>query len=102
MLSPACRRQEVARVKAEEKAPGSGGEHEAGERPAEPRIEILGRTTVALSGDTHRLVTFLNQTLKDQSLIFGLTRAANGAVTFTVYRVEDGKSSAGRLEEEQR
>ncbi|MDI6871638.1 MAG: DUF4264 family protein [Bacillota bacterium] len=57
----------------------------------EARIELLGQVTLAVSGETHRLVTFLNQTLKDQNLIFGLTRAADGGATFAVYRVTGGK-----------
>lgn len=75
----------------EERRPATAGEQEVSEERTEPRIDILGRTTVTLSGDTHRLVTFLNQTLKDHDLIFGLTRSPDGAVTFTVYRVEGGK-----------
>ncbi len=55
------------------------------------RIELLGQATVAVSGETYRLVTFLNQTLKDEKLIFGLTKASDGASTFTVYRLIDGK-----------
>jgi hypothetical protein len=61
----------------------------AGEPPA--RLDVLGQATVAVSGDTHRLVTFLNQTLKDQNLIFGLTKAPGGEATFTVYRVSDSR-----------
>ncbi len=55
------------------------------------RIELLGQATVAVSGETYRLVTFLNQTLKDENLIFGLTKASDGAATFTVYRLADSK-----------
>lgn len=60
---------------------------------ADPRIELLGQATVAVSGETHRLVTFLNQTLKDFDFIFGLTRAQDGAATISVYRVIDAKRS---------
>lgn len=52
----------------------------------EPGLELVGQVTVALSGETYRLVTFLNQALKDQNLIFGLARAADGRATFAVYR----------------
>jgi hypothetical protein len=57
----------------------------------EARIETLGQTTVALTGDVHLLVTFLNKTLKDDGLIFGLTRPGQGESTFTVYRVVGAK-----------
>jgi hypothetical protein len=57
----------------------------------EAAIALLGQVTVVVTGETHRLVTFLNQTLKDQDLIFGLSRGADGGATFTVYQVRGGK-----------
>lgn len=66
-------------------------EAEARADESQPRIELLGQVTVALSGETHRLVTFLNQTLKDHNYIFGLTRAPDGRTTLAVYQVTGGK-----------
>lgn len=79
-----------------------GDEDRAGRGPgeiAEPRIELLGQATVAVSGETHRLVTFLNQTLKDHDFIFGLTRASEGGATISVYRVVGGKPGRPDLRE---
>lgn len=57
----------------------------------EAAIDLLGQATVAVTGETYRLVTFLNQTLKDRNLIFGLTRGSDGGATFSVYQVRGGK-----------
>ncbi|MGE5553147.1 MAG: DUF4264 family protein [Betaproteobacteria bacterium] len=65
----------------------------------EARLDVLGQATVAVCGDTHRLVTFLNQTLKDQNLIFGLTKAPDGQATFTVYRLRAGNERPTLKEE---
>ncbi|HAZ21524.1 MAG TPA: DUF4264 domain-containing protein, partial [Firmicutes bacterium] len=37
------------------------------------KLPILGEKSFRLKGETHQLVTFLNKTLKDRDLIFGLT-----------------------------
>ncbi|MFO7312031.1 MAG: DUF4264 family protein [Bacillota bacterium] len=58
--------------------PSSGGRQE--------RLEVIGSETFALQGDVHRLVTFLNQCLKNRELIFGLTRVEDGVYRLTVYR----------------
>ena len=58
--------------------PSSGGRQE--------RLEVIGSETFALQGDVHRLVTFLNQCLKNKDLIFGLTRVEDGVYRLTVYR----------------
>lgn len=51
-------------------------------------LEILARETFALQGDTHRLVTFLNQALKDKGFIFGLSRSSDGgSLQLTIYVV---------------
>jgi len=49
-------------------------------------LEVIGSETFALQGDVHRLVTFLNQCLKNRELIFGLTRVEDGVYRLTVYR----------------
>lgn len=50
------------------------------------RLEVIGSETFGLQGDVHRLVTFLNQCLKDRELVFGLTRVDDGRYRLTVYR----------------
>lgn len=77
----------------EEVVPTSGHEHPGQPETAEgeARIELVGQASIAVSGEVHRLVTFLNQTLKDENLIFGLTRASDGGSTFSVYRVTGAK-----------
>lgn len=37
------------------------------------KLPVLGEKSFRLKGETHQLVTFLNKTLKDRDLIFGLT-----------------------------
>ncbi|MGE5575693.1 MAG: DUF4264 family protein [Syntrophothermus sp.] len=55
---------------------------------SEPRIEVLGTESFAVSGDAHLLVTFLNKILKDKNLIFGMTRSGeDGRITLTIYEV---------------
>ena len=48
---------------------------------------VLGRTELELEGDYPQLVTFLNKTLKDKELIFGISRKANGRLCLTIYEV---------------
>ncbi len=57
----------------------------AGQVP--PGLEVLGSDTFALSGEVYKLVTFLNQCLKRQNLIFGLSKGPSGRLTVTVYAV---------------
>ncbi len=40
----------------------------------EKEIRLIGQDSFAIDGDVHRLVTFLNQSLKDRDLIFGLSK----------------------------
>lgn len=47
-------------------------------------LPVLGRGSFSLEGEVHQLVTFLNKTLKDRDLIFGLTRS-EGVYSLTVY-----------------
>lgn len=49
-------------------------EHEAADSANEKEIRLIGQDSFAIDGDVHRLVTFLNQTLKDRDLIFGLSK----------------------------
>ena len=41
---------------------------------SEQDIIVLAQDSFALEGEYYRLVTFLNQTLKDRGLIFGLSK----------------------------
>ncbi|NLJ24774.1 MAG: DUF4264 family protein [Firmicutes bacterium] len=50
-------------------------------------LVVLGRTELELEGEYPRLVTFLNKTLKDKDLIFGISRGANGRLCLTIYEV---------------
>lgn len=54
-------------------------------RPAP--LQVLAQETFDLQGETSRLVTFLNQSLKDQGLIFGLSRTRDQRLLLTIYRV---------------
>ena len=40
----------------------------------EKDITVLAQDNFDLDGEYYRLITFLNQTLKDRGLIFGLTK----------------------------
>lgn len=53
-----------------------------------PGLTVLASETFDLEGDVHRLVTFLNQSLKEHSFVFGLTRAAEGQFRLVVYRAD--------------
>ncbi len=37
-------------------------------------LQVVASDTLSLQGDVHRLVTFLNRSLKDDGYIFGLRR----------------------------
>lgn len=50
-------------------------------------FEVLNIQSFKLEGDVHRLVTFLNRTLKRKGYVFGLTQEPDGKKTFTIYRV---------------
>lgn len=47
-------------------------------------LVVLGQAAFMLEGEVHQLVTFLNKTLKDRDLIFGLTRS-EGVYSMTIY-----------------
>lgn len=57
------------------------------------KLPILGEKSFRLKGETHQLVTFLNKTLKDRDLIFGLT------LDGTNYRIIIYDSSGNDLSE---
>jgi len=47
-------------------------------------LKVIGAQTLSLQGDVHKLVTFLNQTLKDRGLCFGVSKREDG-MQLTVY-----------------
>lgn len=50
------------------------------------QLQVVASDTVSLQGDVHRLVTFLNRSLKDDGYIFGLRRADDEHYHLTIYR----------------
>lgn len=65
----------------ERRSPHSQGDED------KPGLHVLARETFHLEGDISRLITFLNQALKDEGFIFGLSRTADGRFALTLYRV---------------
>lgn len=57
-----------------------------GEQTSSDQLQVIASDTLALHGDVHRLVTFLNRSLKDDGYIFGLKRADDEHVYLTIYR----------------
>lgn len=51
------------------------------------KIETLGSESFSLPDQVHRLVTFLNKTLKRRDLIFGLNLNPDGTHRITIYEV---------------
>jgi|GEM_PF-2514304 len=49
-------------------------------------LQVVASDTLSLQGDVHRLVTFLNRSLKDDGYIFGLRRAGDEQYHLTIYR----------------
>lgn len=47
-------------------------------------LKVIGAQTFSLDGDVHKLVTFLNQTLKDRGLCFGISKRG-GQMQLTIY-----------------
>ncbi|MCL5058293.1 MAG: YpmA family protein [Actinobacteria bacterium] len=52
------------------------------------KLELLATKSFAPYDDMYRVVDFLNKSLKDRQLMFGLTRdRESGKVTVTIYEV---------------
>lgn len=50
------------------------------------KLELIAVKTFKNYDDMYKVVNFLNNTLKDKKLIFGLTKdSANGTVTISIY-----------------
>lgn len=67
-----------------------GTPHEAGDETGseagQDQLLVIASDTLFLSGDVHRLVTFLNRSLKDDGYIFGLRLADDERYHLTIYR----------------
>ncbi len=50
------------------------------------QLRVMASETLALQGDVHRLVTFLNRALKEDGYIFGLKLADDEQYHLTIYR----------------
>ncbi len=50
------------------------------------RLELLASRQFSNYEDMYKVVDFLNKTLKDRSLIFGLTKDRNGMMTISIYK----------------
>lgn len=62
---------------------------QSAQHPVRPAgLQVLAQETLDLQGDTSRLVTFLNQSLKDRGLIFGLSRTSDQRFLLTIYRTD--------------
>lgn len=48
-------------------------------------LQELAKEQFHLEGEVHRLVTFLNRTLKTRGLIFGISLAQEGRYLLTIY-----------------
>lgn len=51
------------------------------------QLKVIGVSRFTLEGDVHKLVTFLNQTLKDKGFIFGLTKDPE-SFTLKIYQTD--------------
>ncbi len=49
-------------------------------------LELLATQTFSTYTEMHRVVDFLNKTLKEYDIIFGLTRDAKGRMTINIYK----------------
>lgn len=53
------------------------------------QIGILGEARFSFDGDAHRVVTFLNKTLKYDNYVFGLVQNSDGTYNLRIYKVDD-------------
>lgn len=51
-------------------------------------LRIIGQEALELSGEYAKMITFLNQVLKDKGLIFGLSKTGEKYL-LTIYEVSD-------------
>lgn len=54
------------------------------ERGATDGLQVLASGAFELQGDVYKLVTFLNQTLKEKGFVFGMSKHPEG-IQVTVY-----------------
>jgi hypothetical protein len=61
-------------------------------------LNRIASETFVLTGETHRLITFLNQSLKGKGFIFGMTKAANGALNISIYNTDSVETKGSKVE----
>lgn len=54
-------------------------------------LRVLASGAFAIEGDVYKLVTFLNQTLKEKGFTFGMSKHPDG-IQVTVYRTAADKT----------
>lgn len=72
--------------------PKAGNRKVEGQGAPGDGLRLLASSAFALEGEAYKLITFLNQTLKDYGIIFGLSKDTQG-FRVTVYRSESRGSS---------
>lgn len=61
-------------------------------------LDLIASGSFRISGEAYKLVTFLNQALKDENLIFGLCKGEGGRLSLNIYRA-NAKSHVERTTE---
>lgn len=51
-------------------------------------LRVIGQEVLELSGEYGKMITFLNQVLKDRGLIFGLSRSKD-KLALTIYEADE-------------
>jgi hypothetical protein len=49
-------------------------------------LELLATRTFGSCDDMYRIVDFLNKTLKDREIVFGLSKDEDGKMVISIYR----------------
>lgn len=59
-------------------------------------LPVLAAHTFQLEGEVHKLITFLNQALKEQGLCFGLSKHED-TLQVTIYSTESATEETGKM-----
>lgn len=51
------------------------------------KLELIAHKAFEQNDEMYKVVDFLNKTLKEKSLMFGLTKSKDGKMTISVYEV---------------
>jgi len=51
-------------------------------------LRVIGQEVLELSGEYGRMITFLNQILKDRGLVFGLSKSGD-KLSLTIYDTQE-------------